>query len=137
MASGIANRVDENVYYGVFVDADHAGDGHYRYWVATEVSSFGDRPEQLVELTIPAGTYAMVRVEGGPERIDEGYMALARAIGAATGSASVTRYGFERYDVRRQAPTPPYERFDYDVYRPIAATVHPHRGVTPVEAAPA
>ena len=119
MAPRIANRVDENVYYGVFVDVDHAGDGHYRYWVATEVSSFGERPAELVELTIPAGIFASVTIEGGAERIDQAYVALAQAIAGAGGPAAASGYGFERYDVRRQAPTPPYERFDYDVFRPI------------------
>ena len=51
---GIANRVADGVFYGVFADGDHRGDGHYRYWVATEVSSFGDRPANMVELVVPA-----------------------------------------------------------------------------------
>lgn len=116
----IANRVDDDLFYGVFIESELDGDGHYRYWVTTEVSAFGPRPAEMVELTIPAGDFAMATALGGPEQIDEAYIALSRAIAERGGPLPPgEHHGFERYDVRRQRPTPPYERFDYDIFRPI------------------
>lgn len=114
----IDHRVNEGVFYGVFLESDHGGDGNYRYWVMTEVASFGARPDHMVELTIPGGAFATVPIVGSREKIDEAYMALGRSLYRG-GNLPAAPWGFERYDVRRQAPTPPYERFDYDLFRPM------------------
>lgn len=61
-------------------------------------------------------------IVGSPERIDEAYVTLSKML-YRDGAVASAPWGFERYDVRRQAPTPPYERFDYDLFRPIPSTL--------------
>lgn len=112
----IEHRAEPDVFYGAFAEADHSGDGHYRYWVGVEVSTFGARPPSMVELEIPGGAFAVATIRGGADRIDPAYRATSELL-ASRGIGGP--YGFERYDTRRQRPTPPYEGFDYDVYRPV------------------
>lgn len=118
----IAHKVDPDLFYGIFPEAHQANDGEngiHTYWVGTEVSQFGTLLPGMESLTIPAQSYAMATVRGGHDQIVTTYTELfgqLRAQGLATNLGS---YGFERYDQRRAPVTPPYERFDYDIFKPL------------------
>lgn len=103
-------------FYGVFRDEDHGDAGTYRYHVCVEAQ--GALPEGFVALEIPRGRFAKATVRGGPEAIEAAYLSLARGIAERGGPGE--GYGYELYEASRQSVTPPYERFDYDVFRPLA-----------------
>ncbi|AUX21993.1 AraC family transcriptional regulator [Sorangium cellulosum] len=120
----VPQLVDRDVFYGAFPESDHqrAGrDGAYTYWVCTEVSVCGELPEGLTPLVLPARTYATARIEGAAEAIEATYMGLARWIEERGMRVDREACCLERYDQRRQKVTPPYERFDYEVFKPLVA----------------
>lgn len=71
-------------------------------------------------LVIPARRYATTTCIGDVDAIERAYAELARWITENGLHADRAGLGLERYDVRRQRPTPPYDRFDYDILRPLA-----------------
>lgn len=118
----IPHRVENGVFYGAFPESDHLNDGShgvYTYFVATEVSAPGAVSEGFSELTIPAQRCATTRVQGGPEAIDAAYMGLSRWLGEQGLKSDPNAWGLERYDERLQQVTPPYERFDYEIFTPV------------------
>jgi predicted transcriptional regulator YdeE len=122
LVDAIPHRVDPAVFYGAFpeVDPERAGDDPvYTYWVGTEVREVQTPPDGTAVLTIPAGAYAMDTVRGGAEEIDVVYRRVGGWIDACGRAAAAGAYGLERYDTARQPVAPPYERFDYDVFRPL------------------
>jgi predicted transcriptional regulator YdeE len=119
----IPQRIDAHLFYGAFLEADHqsgGADGTYSYWVGVAVGDFEEVPAGMTTLTIPAQRYAMAAVQGGVEQIDATYLGMGRRLEEQGRRTDPGAYGFERYDDRRQLVTPPYERFDYDVFRPLA-----------------
>lgn len=119
----IPHTVDRDVFHGVFPESDHlraSADGVYTYRVCTEVSDFGPLPEGLHTLVLPARTYATARVHGTAEAIEATYLGLARWIEEQGRRTHDEAQCLERYDQRRQKVTPPYERFDYDIFKPLA-----------------
>lgn len=119
----IEHKVDTNLFYGAFPESDQIHDGQngvYTYWVGTEVSQFATLPDGMTTLTIPAQTYVGATVTGGPEVIESTYVGIFRWLKSQDRSTNPEAYGFERYDNRRQQVTPPYERFDYDIFKPLA-----------------
>ncbi|MBZ4416639.1 GyrI-like domain-containing protein [Myxococcus sp. RHSTA-1-4] len=119
----IPHRVEPDVFYGCFPESEHlraSADGVHTYQVCTEVSGFGPTPEGLHTLVLPARTYATARVQGTAEAIDATYIGLARWLEEQGRRTHAQAHGFERYDQRRQKVTPPYERFDYDLFKPLA-----------------
>ncbi|HWI61139.1 MAG TPA: GyrI-like domain-containing protein [Symbiobacteriaceae bacterium] len=118
----IPDKVDPHLFYGVFPEADHLQGGQngvFTYWVGTEVTEFGPVPSGMTTLTLPGQTYAMATVRGGAEQIDPIYIGLGGWIGEQGRATNPEGFGFERYDSRRQPVTPPYERFDYDIFKPL------------------
>lgn len=118
----IPHRTDPHVFYGAFQEIGHqsdAADAVHAYWVGAPVSAFGALPPGLSALSIPARRYATTTVRGSAEQIDSSYRALAGWLQEQDRLADPAAFGFERYDRNRQEVTPPYERFDYDVYRPL------------------
>ncbi|XXX72878.1 GyrI-like domain-containing protein [Sorangium sp. So ce134] len=118
----VLHLVDRSVFYGVFPESDHrraGSDGVYSYWVCTEVNAEGALPEGLRPLVLPARTYATARVEGAADAIEATYRGLARWIEAHGRRVDPQAWCVERYDERRQRVTPPYERFDYEVWKPL------------------
>jgi predicted transcriptional regulator YdeE len=91
--------------------------GTYRYYVCAEAQ--GTLPEGFVALEIPRGRFAKATVRGGPEAIEAAYLSIARGLAEQGGPGE--GYGYELYEASRQAVTPPYDRFDYDVFRPVRA----------------
>jgi predicted transcriptional regulator YdeE len=119
----VENKVGPELFYGVFPESDQLNDGVggvYTYWVATEVSAFSAVPEGMDTMTIPAGRYALGTVEGAAQQIESAYVNLYGSIREQALPIHAEGYGFELYDAKRQAPTPPYERFDFDIYVPLA-----------------
>lgn len=119
----IEHRVDPDVFFGVLRERDHESgdDATYAYSVGVEVSRLPlTTPEGMHPLVIPARRYATATCLGGADAIERGYVELARWITEQGLHADREGLGLERYDVRRQRPTPPYDRFDYDIFRPIA-----------------
>ncbi|WP_437930597.1 GyrI-like domain-containing protein [Sorangium sp. So ce291] len=120
----IPHLVDRSVFYGSFPESDHqraSNDGVYTYWVCTEVSACGALTEGLRPLVVPARTYATARVEGAAEAIEATYVGLARWIEVQGKRVDAQAWCLERYDQRRQRVTPPYEWFDYEVFKPLDA----------------
>ncbi|PTL76730.1 GyrI-like domain-containing protein [Vitiosangium sp. GDMCC 1.1324] len=118
----IRHKVDPALFYGVSPESDHLHGGQsgvYSYWVATEVSAFESVPATMTTLLVPAQRYAVTTCKGGAEQIEPTYIGLAQWLAASGSKTRADAYAFELYDVRRQRPTPPYERFDYDIYRPL------------------
>ncbi|AGP38620.1 AraC family transcriptional regulator [Sorangium cellulosum] len=118
----VPHLVDRSVLYGAFPEGDHREaslDGVYTYWACAEVSATGALPEGVRPLVLPARTYAVARVEGTAEAIEATYLGLSRWIEAQGKRADAQAWCLERYDERRQKVTPPYERFDYDVWKPL------------------
>lgn len=118
----IPDKVDSNMFYGVFPESDQVQGGQsgvFTYWVGTEVKVFGRVPSGMCTLTVPGQTYAMATVRGGAEQIDPTYIGLGRWIGDRGHGTNPESFGFERYDTRRQPVTPPYEHFDYDIFKPL------------------
>ena len=120
---GIGNHSNPDLFYGVFPQSDHLTDGVngvHTYWVAVEVSDFGAVPAGMTTLTIPAQTYMMTTAKGPVQAIESAYMGLYGHLSELGRKTDANGYGFELYDQRRQAPTPPYEQFDYDIFVPLA-----------------
>lgn len=119
----IEHRVDPDIFFGAVRERDHEGgdDATYAYSVGVEVSSVPlTMPAGMHALVIPAGRYATTACIGGVDAIERGYVELARWITETGLHVDRAGLGLERYDVRRQRPTPPYDRFDYDILRPLA-----------------
>ncbi len=118
----IPDRVGPELYYGVTPEAHHheGGDPVYVYWVGVQVAAFGETPPGTATLVVPAQTCAAATVRGGPQEIEVTYVALGRWMEAQGRTAKLDGYAVERYDACRQTVTPPYDRFDYDVFRPLA-----------------
>ncbi|MGE5591708.1 MAG: GyrI-like domain-containing protein [Bacillota bacterium] len=119
----IPHKVSPDLFYGVFPESDHLNDGQngvHTYWVGTHVNLIGEVPLGMSTLTIPAQTYVTATVQGGVEQIEATYLALGRWLKGNGRRTNPDAYGFERYDNRRQKVTPPYERFDYDIFKPLA-----------------
>ncbi|WP_437730431.1 GyrI-like domain-containing protein [Sorangium sp. So ce1335] len=120
----VPHLVDRRVFHGAFPESDHqraGNDGVYTYWACAEVSEGGALPEGLQPLVLPARTYAVARVEGTAEAIEATYVGLARWVEAQGRRVDAQASCLERYDERRQKVTPPYERFDYEVWKPLEA----------------
>ncbi|MFP2934156.1 GyrI-like domain-containing protein [Pyxidicoccus sp. 3LG] len=118
----VSHVVDRDVFYGSFPESDHlraSADGVYTYHVCTEVSALGPLPEGLQSLVLPARTYATARVRGTAEAIDATYLGLARWLQEQGRRTHEQAHGFERYDHRVQKVTPPYEHFDYEIFKPL------------------
>lgn len=119
----IPYKVAPDLFYGAFAEADHLHDGIdgiHTYWVGTEVSEYGELPSGFATLTIPSRTYAMATVRGGAAEVDATYTGLSQWIRAHGHATAPQAFGFERYDNRRQRVTPPYEQFDFDIFKPLA-----------------
>jgi predicted transcriptional regulator YdeE len=119
----IPHVVDRDVFHGAFPESDHlraSADGVYTYWACTEVSGSDTPPEGLHALVLPARTYATARVQGTAEAIDTAYLGLARWLDEQGRRLHDEAHCLERYDQRRQKVTPPYERFDYDILKPLS-----------------
>lgn len=71
----IAGVVNPDGFIGAFVveELSEADDG---YWVCVEVDEFGNLPEGMVSLTIPAQKYAMTRHVGPNTSIRDTYKSL-------------------------------------------------------------
>jgi predicted transcriptional regulator YdeE len=120
----IPHVVDRDVFHGAFLEGDHLGasaDGVYTYWACTEVRGAETPPDGLLSLVLPARTYATAHVQGTAAAIDATYVALAQWLEAQGRRTDADAYGLERYDQRKQRVTPPYERFDYDILKPLSA----------------
>jgi predicted transcriptional regulator YdeE len=118
----LPHRVDPELFYGVFRDPEPSREGQpalYTYWVTTEVSAREALPPGLSALSVPARRYAVMTCQGGPERIQPAYLALAEWITAKGYRPRPESLGLELYDARRQRLTPPYEAFDFDIYKPL------------------
>lgn len=119
----IPHKVDPTVFYGLFPESDQLNDGQngvFTYWVGTAVSESADLPEGMVTLTVPEQRYAVATVKGDKEAITQTYMGLFGWLKEQRLQTAPTSLGFERYDTARQAVVPPYDRFDYDIYKPLA-----------------
>ncbi|MGA9525566.1 MAG: GyrI-like domain-containing protein [Myxococcaceae bacterium] len=120
--SQMSNRVDPDVFYGAFPESDHLNDGThgvYTYFVCTEVTEHSRVPEGMIPLEIPPQRCVRTRVQGTAEAIDAAYMGLFRWVGEQGMRTNQKGWGLERYDQRLQKVTPPYERFDYDILKPV------------------
>jgi predicted transcriptional regulator YdeE len=118
----IPHKVDPDLFYDAYPEVEHltdGGDGVHTQYVGTAVSAFGDVPEGMVTLTIPARTYVTATVRGGADQIDRTYLAIGQWLREHGRRTDPDAFGFERYDNRRQKVTPPYERFDYDIFKPL------------------
>lgn len=122
-APAIAGRLEPGIFYGAMPEAHHLGaplDGVYIYWVAVRIAPDAPFPKGLGQLLIPAGRYAQATVAGTADQIDPTYLGLA---GWMTGNGLTPvpdRWALERYDEARMSVVPPYERFNYEVLRPIS-----------------
>lgn len=118
----IPNKVNPDLFYDAYPETDHLTDGvngiHTNY-VGTQVSDFSDLPAGMVSLTIPARTYATVTVRGGADQIYPTYLSVSQWLREHGRRTDPEAFGFERYDNRRQRVTPPYDRFDYDIFKPL------------------
>ncbi|MBT2704475.1 GyrI-like domain-containing protein [Chryseobacterium sp. ISL-80] len=61
---------------GDFV-VDNRSDEEDGYWVCVEVSDYEDIPGNMVNLTIPAQRYAVIRYKGSNEKIRDTYSELS------------------------------------------------------------
>lgn len=122
-APEIAGIVDPGRFYGVFPEFDqleNGANGVFTYWVGIQVADSSAIPEGFETLAIPSRNYASTTVQGGGERIQATYLELARWLRENGRRTDRDSLGFELYDETRQKVTPPYERFDYEIYRPLA-----------------
>jgi predicted transcriptional regulator YdeE len=119
----IPHKVAPTLFYGLFPESDHLKNGQnglFSYWVGTAVSAFGDLPEGMVAVTVPAQTYAVATVKGDRTVIERTYIDLFGWLQANDRETAADSLGFELYDEGRMAVTPPYDQFDYDIYKPLA-----------------
>lgn len=119
----IPHKVDPTRFYGLFPESDQLNDGDngvFTYWVGTAVSAVGALPEGMVALSLPEQRYAVASVKGDREAIVQTYTALFNWLKATSRATAADRLGFELYETARQSVTPPYDRFDYDIYKPLA-----------------
>jgi hypothetical protein len=66
-------------------------------------------------------------VQGEPGAIDASYTRLYRWIADHALATDPDAWSLERYDQRRQKVTPPYLRFDYDIFTACAETAATRR----------
>ncbi|WP_338866856.1 GyrI-like domain-containing protein [Myxococcus stipitatus] len=119
----IPNLVNQEVLHGVSPESDFLrdhSDGVYTYGVCVEVATLDSVPEGMLSWVLPPREYAMTRVQGSASAIDEAYLGLVRWMAETGRKTDAQAHSLERYDVTRQRVTPPYERFDYDILKPLA-----------------
>jgi predicted transcriptional regulator YdeE len=119
----IPHKLDPALFYGVFPESDHLNDGVngvHTYWVGTAVSAYDELPDGMGALTLPAQTNAVATVAGDRTEIQSTYLGLFRWLKEQNRPTQADGFGFELYDSARQSVVPPYERFDYDIYKPLA-----------------
>lgn len=119
----IPHKVDPTVFYGLFPESDQLNDGQngvFTYWVGTAVSEFADLPEGMVTLTVPEQRYVVATVKGDKEAITQAYTGLFGWLKEQRQQTAADRLGFELYETDRMAIVPPYDHFDYDIYKPLA-----------------
>lgn len=119
----IPNIVNREVFHGVSPESDFLrghSDGVHTYSVCVEVATLDSVPEGMSPWVLPPREYAMSRVQGDASAIDAAYLGLARWMAETGRKTDAQAYSLERYDVTRQRVTPPYERFDYDILKPLA-----------------
>src|SRR5690606_30963055 len=120
----IPGVVDGGVFYGIFRQPGSGAGGEaglYEYRVGTQVGPGSVPPDGMSRVTVPARTYAMATVRGSAEQIEATYLGVSRWREERGRQEAPDAYGLERYDAARQGVLPPYERFDYDVLRPLAS----------------
>lgn len=118
----IPHKVNPDLFYDAGSEAEMlsgGADGVFIRYIGTEVSEFGHLPAGMLPLTIPARTYAVATVQGTADQIDPTYLGLRAWLREQGLQTDPQAYGFERYDTRRQNVTPPYDRFDYDIFTPL------------------
>ncbi|GEN13163.1 Predicted transcriptional regulator YdeE, contains AraC-type DNA-binding domain [Myxococcus fulvus] len=121
----IPNAVNPDVLYGVFPESDHLKervDGVYTYSVCVQVSRLGPVPEGMNARELPPREYALATARGDATAIGAAYMRLAQWEAEQERKTDGGADCLERYERRRQWVTPPYERFDYDILRPLLAS---------------
>lgn len=124
----IGHRMEAEVFHGVSLQTEESPGMEYTYWVGTQVSECPRVPSGMELLRVPAASHATTRVVGTHEAIAPAYLALfdwERTSGQRFGVHGMAdgpgvAYSLERYDSRRQRVTPPYERFDYDIFKMLA-----------------
>lgn len=119
----IPHKVDPTLFYGLFPESDQLIDGEngvLTYWVGTAVSEVGALPEGMVALSLPEQRYVVATAKGPKEAISQSYMTLFGWLKETGHRTDGERLGFELYDANRMAVTPPYDQFDYDIYKPLA-----------------
>lgn len=119
----IPHKVDPTLFYGLFPESDQLNDGEngvFTYWVGTEVSEVGALPEGMVALSLPEQRYVVATVKGPKEAISQAYTNLFGWLKANGQRTDGERLGFELYNTARMPVTPPYDQFDYDIYKPLA-----------------
>ncbi|WP_141326213.1 GyrI-like domain-containing protein [Myxococcus sp. AB025B] len=127
----IPNAVNPDVLYGVFPESDHlkeSVDGVYTYSVCVQVRHLGSVPKGTDGRELPPREYAVATALGEASAIDAAYLGLAQWETAQERKTDVGADCLERYERRRQWVTPPYERFDYDILRPLLASKSPRNG---------
>ncbi|MCP3062536.1 GyrI-like domain-containing protein [Myxococcus sp. K38C18041901] len=127
----VPNAVNPDVLYGVFPESDHlkeSVDGVYTYSVCVQVSHLGPVPEGMSARELPPREYAMATALGDASAIGAAYMGLAKWEEEQERKTDVGAECIERYERRRQWVLPPYERFDYDILRPLLASKTPRNG---------
>lgn len=118
----IHRKVEAEVFYGIFPESDQLHDGRsglYTYWVGVEVEELEAVPQGMEAVTIPAQRYAMTTCRGPAEDIWRAYGRVREWLRAEGWTTNADSFGFERYDSRRQRVTPPYQLFDFDIYKPL------------------
>lgn len=119
----IPHKIDPTLFYGLFPESDQLNDGQngvFTYWVGTAVSEFGHLPEGMVSLTLPEQRYVVATVKGAKEAITQTYISLFGWLKEQRQQTAADRLGFELYNTARMPVVPPYDQFDYDIYKPLA-----------------
>lgn len=119
----ISHAVHPDVLYGVFPESDHqreGDDGVYSYGVCVEVGQQGTLPDGMSAWVLPPSAYAMGTVKGDASAINATYLRLAEWVAEQGWTTDTRACCFERYEQHRQRVTPPYEHFDYDIFKPLA-----------------
>lgn len=106
VASQIMNRKNPGVTLSVYTEYDSNEHGDYIYFIGEEVSSFGNIPNGLRELIIPAAKYQKFTTPSGemPEVVIHAWQQIWKMTADDLGGERAYSADFEVYDERAHTP---------------------------------
>lgn len=107
----IKQVVDPLYQYGAFV-VKNESDEEDGYWVGVEVNEYEDIPADMVTLTVPSQTYAVIRHKGDNAKIMDSYNELHKWIEEHEFVRQKNKWHLEKFHIWSDSANVDVELFD-------------------------